>query len=332
MSNTLAAADTSDDTRLDPTALPPTEIVPLRHPFRALSALLLLFLAVCFGYSVVTNKNYEWGIVGSYLFDDRILTGLGRTLLLTAFAMSVGIVLGIVVATCRLSENRVLSTCANAYLWFFRGTPLLIQLIFWFNLAALYPRIGLVLPFGGPEIFGFESNTVLTVWVVALLGLSLNEAAYMAEIIRGGLLAVSQNQTEAARALGMNQFLAFRRIILPQALRVIVPPTGNQVIGMLKYSTLVSIIALPDLLYSAQLIYSQNFQTIPLLIVVSIWYLLCTTILTVIQRYIERYYGRGIRSSSQTALKPRLRMRNRAKSREPLHNQQLNNSTPKVDP
>ncbi|SNT35600.1 amino acid ABC transporter permease [Rhodococcoides kyotonense] len=329
MSNALAAS-TTDATRLDAKSLPPTEIVSLRHPFRTLSAVILLFLILCFAYSVVTNENYEWDIVASYLFDDRILTGLWRTLILTAFAMSAGILLGIVIATCRLSENKVLSTCANAYLWFFRGTPLLIQLIFWFNLAALYPRIGLVLPFGGPEILGFDSNTVLTVWVVALLGLSLNEAAYMAEIIRGGLLAVSKHQTEAARALGMSQSLSFRRIILPQALRVIVPPTGNQVIGMLKYSTLVSIIALPDLLYSAQLIYSQNFQTIPLLIVVSIWYLLCTTVLTVIQRYIEKYYGRGMQPSSPTA--PKSRKQARIRGRGSVAPQQSPYSATKVEP
>lgn len=273
--------------------VPPTEVVPLRHPGRTLSAAIVILLALFVGQSIVTNENFKWDRVWFYLFNDQILAGLRTTLALTASAMVGGMVLGVVLASCRLSGNRVLSTVAGLYLWFFRGTPLLIQLIFWFNFAALYPRLSIGVPFGGPEFFGASANDVLTVWLVALLGLTLNEAAYMAEIIRGGLLAVPRQQTEAAHALGMSQFMLFRRVILPQALRVIIPPTGNQVIGMLKYSSLVSIIALPDLLYSAQLIYSQNFEAIPLLIVVSFWYLLCTTILTIIQRRIERYYGRG---------------------------------------
>lgn len=273
---------------------PPADIVPLKHPLRTVAAVVVLLLAAMLAKSLVTNPNYEWATVWEYMFNHEILVGLGRTLILTVVSMTIGILFGIVLAACRLSQNKVLSLVAGAYLWFFRGTPLLIQLIFWYNLSALYPRLAVSVPFG-PELFGADTNSVLNVWFVALLGLALNESAYMAEIVRGGLLAVPRQQSEAATALGMTGWQTFSRVVLPQALRVIVPPTGNQVIGMLKSSSLVSVIALAELLYAAQLIYSQNFQTIPLLIVVSLWYLVCTTVLSIVQRYIEQYYGRGVR-------------------------------------
>jgi polar amino acid transport system permease protein len=270
------------------------ETVPLRHHGRTVAAVILLLLVANLIHSMVTNENFQWATVWHYLFHPEIMAGLGRTLILTIVGMTFAILLGILLAACRLSENKVLQSVAGAYLWFFRGTPLLIQLIFLYNLSALYPRLGIGVPFGGPELLGGPTNSVLTLWTVALVGLALHESAYMAEIVRGGLLSVPKHQTEAAAALGMNNLMSFRRIILPQALRVIVPPTGNQVIGMLKYSSLVSVIALPDLLYSAQMIYTQTFETIPLLIVVSFWYLLCTSILTIFQQRIERYYGRGV--------------------------------------
>ena len=290
----MKSATVLDSTRVDPSATPPSELVPMRHPGRLLAALLLLLVAASLGYSAITNHNFEWPVVRDYLFHPKIMAGLRTTLVLTAVSMSLGIVLGVILAACRMSENRVLSTLSGAYLWFFRGTPLLVQLIFWFNLSALYPRLSLSVPFGGPEIVGASTNSVLSLWAVAIIGLTLNESAYMAEIVRGGLLSVPKHQGEAAVALGMNRWQTFSRVILPQALRVIVPPTGNQVIGMLKHSSLVSIIALSDLLYSAQLIYSQNFRTIPLLVVISIWYLLCTTVLSYAQGHIERHYGRGV--------------------------------------
>ncbi|MEU6375824.1 amino acid ABC transporter permease [Streptomyces sp. NPDC046909] len=290
----MKSATVLDSTRVDPSATPPSELVAMRHPGRLLAALLLLLAAASLGYSAITNHNFEWPVVWDYLFHPKIMAGLRTTLVLTAVSMSLGIILGVVLAACRMSENRVLSTLSGAYLWFFRGTPLLVQLIFWFNLSALYPRLSLSVPFGGPEIVGASTNSVLSLWAVAIIGLTLNESAYMAEIVRGGLLSVPKHQGEAAVALGMNRWQTFSRVVLPQALRVIVPPTGNQVIGMLKHSSLVSIIALSDLLYSAQLIYSQNFRTIPLLVVISIWYLVCTTVLSYAQSHIERHYGRGV--------------------------------------
>ncbi|WP_216590756.1 amino acid ABC transporter permease [Streptomyces brasiliscabiei] len=290
----MKAATAPDSTRVDASATPPTDLVRMRHPGRALSALVVLVAAASLGQSALTNDNFEWPVVREYLFHPEIMAGLRTTLILTAVSMTLGIVLGIVLAACRMSENRVLSSLSGAYLWFFRGTPLLVQLIFWFNLSALYPRLSLGVPFGGPEIIGASTNSVLNLWAVAVIGLTLNESAYMAEIVRGGLLSVPRHQSEAAVALGMNRWLTFYRVVLPQALRVIVPPTGNQVIGMLKHSSLVSIIALADLLYSAQLIYSQNFRTIPLLVVISLWYLVCTTVLSYAQGHIERHYGRGV--------------------------------------
>ncbi|MBD0844631.1 amino acid ABC transporter permease [Streptomyces sp. TRM68416] len=295
----MKAATATDSTRVAPSATPPSELVPMRYLGRRLAALLVLLAAASLGYSVMTNANFEWPVVWEYLFNPEIMAGLRTTLVLTGVSMTLGIILGIVLAACRMSANRVLSTLSGAYLWFFRGTPLLVQLIFWFNLSALYPRLSLSVPFGGPEIAGAATNGVLNLWAVAIIGLTLNESAYMAEIVRGGLLSVPKHQGEAAIALGMNRWLTFRRVILPQALRVIVPPTGNQVIGMLKHSSLVSIIALADLLYSAQLIYSQNFRTIPLLVVISLWYLVCTTVLSYAQSHIERHYGRGVHVGTQ---------------------------------
>jgi polar amino acid transport system permease protein len=257
---------------------------------------LLVILAILVD-ALVTNERFGWDIVGHYLFSHQILVGLRRTLWLTLIAMLIGLVLGTVLAIMRMSTNPVAQVAAGLYIWFFRGTPLLVQLIFWYNLSALYPKLSFGIPFG-PTFADVQTNSVLTVFLAAILGLGLNESAYMSEIIRAGLLSVDPGQKAAAEALGMRDSLIFRRIVWPQAMRVIVPPVGNQVIGMLKYTSLVSVIALPELLYSAQLIYQQNFQTIPLLMVASIWYLAVTSILSVIQGYIERRYGRGLVAQS----------------------------------
>lgn len=272
----------------------PVQTAPLRHPWRVIAALGMLLIAAAVAVSMLTNERFGWGIVLENLFRPSILTGLRNTILLTAIAMTIGGVLGTALAISRMSPNPVLNGFAGAFLWFFRGTPLLVQLVFWFNLSALYPRLGLSMPFTGDNIISWDTNALITVWVAAIMGFGLNESAYMAEIIRSGLMSVSRHQREAARALGMNERLVFLRVVWPQALRVIVPPTGNQVIGMLKHTALVSIIAMPDLMYSVQLIYSQNFQTIPLLVVASIWYLLLTTLLTLVQSRIEKRYGKGI--------------------------------------
>jgi polar amino acid transport system permease protein len=276
-----------------------TTVVPLKHNVRLAVAIVLLVVAAAVVFSVATNENYRWAVVRSYLFNDQILAGAGLTLLLTLISMTAGILLGTVLAILRLSANPIVSTLSRGYIWFFRGTPLLVQLIFWYNIAALYPTIGIGVPFGGPSIEIASANQLITPLGAALLGLSLNEAAYMAEIIRGGIGSVDRGQTEAARALGMSSGKLMRRIVLPQAMRVVLPPTGNQVISMLKGTSLVSVLAISDLLYSAQIIYAANYQTIPLLIAASLWYLLMTTILSFFQNKIERRYGRGFDTPSR---------------------------------
>ncbi|MFV0432392.1 MAG: amino acid ABC transporter permease, partial [Leucobacter sp.] len=203
--------------------------------------------------------------------------------------------LGIVLAVARLSPSPIVSGAAWLYSWFFRGTPLLVQLLFWLFLSALFPVIAFGVPFG-PDLFAFDTNTLITPFSAAILGLALNEAAYMSEIIRAGLLSVPKGQTEAAEAIGMTRLQTMRRVILPQAMRIIIPPTGNETIGMLKHTALVLVIGYADLLTSASLIYARTFETIPLLIVAAIWYLIITAILSVIQYYIERHFGRGFQA------------------------------------
>ncbi|MGO4433503.1 amino acid ABC transporter permease [Paenarthrobacter sp. RAF9] len=241
-------------------------VVPLKHPVRLVLAVVLILVALSAAWDVAVNERYRWDVVVSYLFAPQILAGAGLTLVLTVVSMTVGIALGTLLAIMRLSDNPILSTISRAYIWFFRGTPLLVQLIFWYNIAALYPVIAFGLPFGGPSVVLGSANVLISPLGAALLGLSLNEAAYMAEIIRGGIGSVDKGQYDAARALGMSGGKLMNRVILPQAMRVVLPPTGNQVISMLKGTSLVSVLAISDLLYSAQIIYANNYQTIPLLI------------------------------------------------------------------
>nr|WP_141280410.1 amino acid ABC transporter permease [Pseudonocardia hydrocarbonoxydans] len=270
----------------------PISAVPVRHPGRWVAVVVLAVLAAMFVNTVLTNDGFRWDVVGRYLFSAPILNGLQNTLLLTVLSMAIGIVGGIGLAIMRLSPNPVLTSVAGLYIWVFRGTPLIAQLLFWNFLAALYPQLSLGVPFG-PAFVVFDTNQLITQFAACLLGLGLNEAAYMAEIVRGGLLSVDEGQTEAAGALGMSRAQTLRRIVLPQAMRVIIPPTGNETISMLKSTSLVVVIGYFELLTSAQRIYSQNFQTIPLLIVVAIWYLALTSVLSVGQAFVERRYGRG---------------------------------------
>jgi polar amino acid transport system permease protein len=241
-------------------------------------------------HTLVVNPNFGWSVVRHYLFAPVVLHGLGLTLVLTITSMAIGIVLSVFLAVMKLSPKAYLRLPADAYLWFFRGTPLLVQLIFWYNLAFLFPDITIGIPFG-PTLFHGSANDLITPATAALLGLALNEGAYMAEIVRAGIMSVDPGQQEAARALGMTGPQIMARIVLPQAIRIIVPPTGNQTIGMLKTTSLVSVIAMSDLLYSVQTISSRTFQTIPLLIVACVWYLLMTSILSAIQTRIERHFS-----------------------------------------
>jgi polar amino acid transport system permease protein len=272
-------------------------VVRVRHYGRWVAAAIMLLIAAAFIRSVLTNTRFEWPTVWFYLFNDAILSGLATTLWLTVVAMAIGVTLGTLIAIMRSSDNPLINKFASGYTWIFRGTPLLVQLIFWYNIAALYPTIDIGLPFG-PTFVSLDANQYITVYIAAILGLGLNEAAYMSEIVRSGLNSVPSGQREAAEALGMTSGRILLRIVLPQAMRVIIPPTGNQLIGMLKTTSTVSVIAMQELLYSAQLIYSTNFQTIPLLIVASIWYLAVTTILSAGQHYLERHFGKSDLPSS----------------------------------
>lgn len=269
------------------------EVHKRRRYGTVIGGVLLCVVVALFLIDVATNPNFGWGVVGQYLFAPQILQGVGLTLVLTIVSMTAGILLGVVLAIMRVSDNLIFSSVSRSYIWFFRGTPLLVQLIFWYNIAALYPVIAFGLPFGGPSIVIGSANVLITPLSAALLGLSLNEAAYMAEIIRSGISSVDEGQHDAGHALGMTRAKLLRRVVLPQAMRVVIPPTGNQVISMLKGTSLVSVLAISDLLYAAQTIYSLNYQTIPLLLVACIWYLLMTTVLSAVQSRLEERYGRG---------------------------------------
>ncbi len=289
-------------------AAPPDAIkaVPVRHPGRWIAAAVVLLFAAQLGYSVATNPRFGWGTAGHYLFSDRVLHGLLVTLELTVVSMLVGIVLGVLLAVMRLSPNPLVAGASGLYIWFFRGIPVLVQILFWSFIAALYPTVSLGIPFG-PDLVHGDANTLITPFLAAILGLGLNQAAYQAEIVRAGILSVEEGQTDAAHALGMTRLQTMRRIVLPQAMRVIVPPTGNEVISMLKTTSLVSVIAYPELLYSVQLIYAANFRQIPLLLVACFWYLVVTTILSIGQYYVERRFGRGSASAPPPTLLERLR-------------------------
>jgi polar amino acid transport system permease protein len=279
----------------------PIKAVPVRHPWRwvtvAIIAVLTAMLVHTMAFSSVNRgtlheSRWQWGIVRKYVFSPPIIHGVERTVLLTIVCMAVGVVLGTVLAVMRLSPNPIVSAASWLYIWFFRGTPVLLQIFFWYFMAYLYPKVSIGIPFG-PSFFDINTTTAMTKFLAAVLGLGLNEAAYMAEIVRAGIISVDEGQSEAASALGMGRIMIMRRIVIPQAMRVIIPPTGNETISMLKTTSLVSAIAYTELLYAAQLIYANNYETIPLLITAAVWYLAITSVLYVGQYYVERHFSRG---------------------------------------
>ncbi len=271
------------------------EVVPPRRYGLWISTALVVVLMAMIGWSIATNPSFGWPTVMHYLFDPRILKGLSQTLLLTVLIMAIAIVVGMIVAIMRLSDSRILNLFASGYVWFFRGAPALIQLIFWYNLSLVIREFSLTLPWIG-TVFSVRTNDVMTPFVSAVVALSLHEAGYIAEIIRAGIKSVAPGQSEAAASLGVNRRLILRRIIMPQAMRFIVPPTGNETINLLKTTSLVTFIAVNDLLYAAQNIYARTFETIPLLIVVAFWYLAVVTVLSIGQHFIERHFGRSDRT------------------------------------
>ena len=266
--------------------------IPIRHYGRWAGAAVSIGVMALIVRLFVVTPNINWPKVGHYLTFSDILLGLQLTIILTIAAMAVGLVLGTVIAVMRLSANPVLRTLSWVYIWFFRGTPLLMQILFWFNIAIILPELGIGIPFTDWGV-SVNTNVIVTSFVAALIALGLNEAAYMSEIVRAGILVVDYGQTEAAAALGMKRSLVFRMIVLPQAMRAIIPPTGNELIGLLKNTSLVSVIAAQELLTRAQNIYARNLLVIELLIVAAFWYLLVTSLLMWGQYYVERYYAKG---------------------------------------
>ncbi|MCP9619669.1 amino acid ABC transporter permease [Nocardia otitidiscaviarum] len=271
----------------------PIKAIPLRRPGRWIAAAIILALLGLFLYGAATNPAYHWDTYANYLFDKRILEGALVTLELTMLAMVLGVVLGVVLAIMRLSPNPVLRSVSWVYLWIFRGTPVYVQLVFWGLFPGLYQTITIGVPFG-PSFADFNVLDWRAPFLFAVIGLGLNEAAYMAEIVRAGVNSVGEGQREASVALGMSWSQTMRRTVLPQAMRVIIPPTGNELISMLKTTSLVTAIPLTTDLYGrARDIYGVNFQPVPLLLVAATWYLLVTSVLMVGQFYLERYYSRG---------------------------------------
>ena len=260
---------------------------------RWISWIVVLVIGSNLLWLVATNPNFEWHVVLEWFAEGSVMKGLQITLGLTVVSMILGTLLGLLLAVWRLSENKLLSGISSLYIWFFRGTPLLVQLIFWYNLSTLFPTLSLTLPWTDVTFTSWNTNDLITPLTAAIAGLALNEAAYMAEIIRAGLLSVDNGQVETSQAFGMSRSRALRRIIIPQAMRAIIPPSGNQLISMIKATSLVSVIAMGDLLYSVQAVYNRTFEIIPMLMVAVIWYLFITSILNVGQSAIERYYARG---------------------------------------
>jgi polar amino acid transport system permease protein len=286
----------------------PIKAIPVRHPGRWVAIVIIGVLAAMVVNSVVFNSNWQWSFQWENAFAPPVLRGVWTTLWLTAVSMIMGVALGVVLAVMRLSPNPVLSGSAWFYVWLFRGTPVLVQLVIWGNLNSLYRTISLGIPFG-PEWFTFETRNLIPPVAAALLGLGLNEAAYMSEIIRAGILSVDEGQSEAASALGLSRMQTLRRIILPQAMRVVVPPTGNETISMLKTTSLVAYVPYVELFFQTSAIGSRTFQPFPMLITASLWYLAMTSVLMVGQYYIERYYARGsVRNLPPTPIQ-RVRMR-----------------------
>ena len=273
--------------------------VPVRHPGRWVAAVIVLAVTGELVGTVITAPGLKWGVVGDYLFQSLILGGVVLTLELTAAAMAIGVVLGVILAVMRLSPNPVVGSVSWFYIWFFRGTPVLVQIFFWYNLNSVLQQVGIGIPFThiGWQV---DTNTLIPPVLAVILGLGLNEAAYMSEIIRAGIISVDPGQTEAAQALGMRRLQVMRRIVLPQAMRVIIPPTGNETISMLKTSSLAIIAAVPELFTRSEQISNANLAVIELAIVASIWYLFMTSVLTFGQFYLERYFARG----SQRELPP----------------------------
>ncbi|GAA5058766.1 amino acid ABC transporter permease [Nocardia callitridis] len=295
-------ADTGTQTTVDTTAsstvvdgrhTPTTpKIAPTRHPWRWVVSVIALVVLAQFAHGLATNPGWDWPTFAQYFTARSVLTSLKVTLELTAWGTALGFLLGTGLAIARLSNNPVLRVISWGYIWAFRSIPLIVQLLFWFNIAYLYRTISLGIPFG-PAFFTFEVNGVISGFTAAVIGLALHQAAYSAEIIRAGIISVDAGQLEAAAALGIPKVRQFRTVVVPQAMRSILPNATNEVISLFKGTSIVSVMAIAELFYQVQVIYGRNGRVVPLLMVATVWYIVLTTVLSVAQHYIERHYARG---------------------------------------
>jgi polar amino acid transport system permease protein len=287
--------------------------VPVRHPGRWVTVAVLAVVVAMFVNMLVTNPAYQWRFMLENMFRPPVLEGARTTLVVTVFAMVFGVVLGVVVAVMRLSTNPIISTTAWLYTWFFRAVPRVVLLVLFGNLGILYSKVGFGVPFdqqllklfgihGDLQFFHLDARTFLTGFTASLLGLTLSEAAYMAEIVRAGIESIDPGQNEAAQALGMGQVLTMRRIVLPQAMRVIVPPTGNETIAMLKDTALLAYVPAYDLWFQLQAIGTRTFQVFPMLIAGCLWYIAMTSVLMVAQYFLERHFARGVQGRAKERL------------------------------
>lgn len=269
------------------------EHVRRRHVGRYFGAAVVLALAVWIGLAFA-HGQIEWSVTGRYLTARTVMVGLGNTVLLAVLAMLLGVAIGVTIAIMRFSTSPIINWAALTYVWLFRSIPSLLQLLLWFNLALVFPSVGI------PGLFEWRTVDVMTPFLAALLGLGINQGAYTSEVVRAGLLSVDDGQYEAASAIGMHRLQALRRIILPQAMRVILPPIGNEFIGMVKWTSLASVIQVPEIMHATQDVYYANNRIIELLFVAAFWYLIVVTVLSLLQNQVERYFARGAGRAAQS--------------------------------
>jgi polar amino acid transport system permease protein len=301
---TLAVRPDAETAVPPPTGTPYDQlrVVPARHPGRWVATGIVAVLLAMVANSLITNPRWEWDVVGAYLTEESIVRGVWMTIQLTLITAALGFALGTVLALMRLSHSPLLQAVSWGYTWVFRSVPLILQLLLWYNLAYLYQRLEFGIPFG-PTFGGIETLSLIDKFGAAVLGLGLHQAAYSAEIVRAGILSVDQGQLEAAASLGIPRRRQSTRIVLPQAMRSIVPTAVNEVIGLFKGTSIVYVLALGELFYTVSVIYGRTQRVLPMLVVAAVWYVVLTTVITVIQYYVERYYARGaVRTLPQTPL------------------------------
>lgn len=274
---------------VDPASL---TVIKARHPWRWVGAAIGLILLAQFVNGLITNPGWDWPTFARYITAPVVLQAVWLTIQLTLYGTVLGFALGIAIAAGRLSKNPVLQTISWTYVWAFRSIPLIVQLLFWFNIAYLYQSVSIGVPFG-PSFVTFDVNSTISGIAAAVIGLGLHQAAYSAEIIRAGILSVDAGQLEAAAALGIPRRRQFFKIVLPQAMRGILPNAANEVISLFKGTSIVSTMAIAELFYQVQVIYGRNGRVVPLLMVATVWYILMTTVLSIVQYYVERHYAKG---------------------------------------